>query len=90
MYRDLLTGPLILSLPLSQTHSDLRSAESIHGVRPYVSLRDLHFTLLYVVVSQQCDKHLYMTSCPNARNHNTCIHLPQNRVYGAKDGILHY
>ena len=34
-------------------------------------LQDLHFTLLYVVVSQQFDKHLYLTSCLNAHNHNT-------------------
>ncbi|KAK2168342.1 hypothetical protein NP493_1234g00001 [Ridgeia piscesae] len=47
-------------------------------------LWDLHFTLLYVVVSQQFDKHLYLTSCLNARRHNTCIHLPPNRVYCAK------
>ena len=31
-------------------------------------LRDLHFTLRNVVVSQQFDKHLYLTSCLNARN----------------------
>ena len=48
-------------------------------------LRDLHFTLLYVVVSQQFDKHLYLTSYINARNHNTCIHLAQNMVNCAKD-----
>ena len=77
---------LILSLPLSQTHGDLRS--TILG-RMCLS-RDLHFTLLYVVVSQQFDNHLYLTSCLNARNHNTYIHLPQNWVYGAKGGILHY
>ena len=34
-------------------------------------LRDLHFTMLYV------DKHLYLTSCLNVHNHNTCIRLPQ-------------
>ena len=53
-------------------------------------LRDLHFTLLYVVVSQQFDKQLYLTSCLNAHNHNTSIHLPQNRFYCAKDSILYY
>ena len=40
-------------------------------------LQDLHFTLLYDVVSQQFDKRLYLTSCLNACNHNTCIRLPQ-------------
>ena len=51
--------------------------------------RDLHFTLLYVVVSQQLDTHLYMTSYLNVHSHKTCIHFPQN-MYCAKDGILHY
>ena len=51
-------------------------------------LRDLNFTLQYIVVSQQFDKHLYLTSCLNAQNHNTCTHLLQNRLYSAKDEIL--
>ena len=46
------------------------------------------------MVSQQFDKHLYiflyLTTCLNVHNHNTCIHLPQKRVYCAKDSILHY
>ena len=36
---------------LSQTYSDLRSAENKHDFRSYVSFTDLHFALLYVVVS---------------------------------------
>ena len=48
-------------------------------------LRDLHFTLLYIVVLQQFDKHLYLTRCLNAHHHNTFV--PQQV---AKDGILHY
>ena len=52
-------------------------------------LRDFHFTLLCVVVSQQFGKHLNPTSCLNAHNHNTCIHLPQNRLNCAKDDIFH-
>ena len=79
---------LILSLPLSQTHSDLRSAESIHDFRPYVSLTGFAFLNVvrcgFTTVSQ---KHLYLISCENARNHNACIHLLKNRD---KDGILHY
>ena len=53
-------------------------------------LRDLHFALLYVVVFPQFDKHLHLTRCLNAHNHNACIHLPKNRLYCAKDDILHY
>ena len=82
---------LILSLPLSQTPSDLRSAESIHDFGPYVSFTGFAFYIaVYVEVSQQFDEHIYLTSCLNARNHNTCIYLPQTTVYYAKYGILHY
>ena len=31
----------------------------------------------YVAVRCGFDKHLYLTSCLNARNYNTCIRLPQ-------------
>ena len=43
------TSNLILSLPLSQTHSDLRSAESIPDYRPYVS-----FTGFAVYIAVRC------------------------------------
>jgi len=32
---------------------------------------------LYIVVRCGFDKHLYLTNCLNAHNHNTCIRLPQ-------------
>ena len=31
----------------------------------------------YIAVRCSFDKHLYLTSCLNAHNHNTCIRLPQ-------------
>ena len=31
----------------------------------------------FYVVRCGFDKHLYLTSCLNAHNHNTCIRLPQ-------------
>ena len=65
---------LILSLPLSQTRSDLRNAESIHDFKPYVSFTGFAF---YIAVRCGFDKHLYLTSCLNAQNHKTCIRLPQ-------------
>ena len=40
-------------------------------------LWDLHFTLLYVVVSQEFSKHLYLTSCLNAYNQNTYVYFRQ-------------
>ena len=39
-------------------------------------LQDLHFTMLYIVVLISTLV-LYLTSCLNAHNHNTCVHLPQ-------------
>ena len=90
---------LILSLPQTQTvshkhYSDLSSADSIYDFRPYVQFYGICIyillTLLYIVVSQQFDKHLYLTSCLNAHNHNICTHFPQNRLYCAKGGIFHH
>ena len=60
---------LILSL-----HNDLRSAGNRHDVRPYVSFTGFAF---YIAVRCGFDKHLYLTSCLNAHNHNTCIRLAQ-------------
>ena len=31
----------------------------------------------YIAVRFHFDKHLYLTSCLNAHNHNTCIHFAQ-------------
>ena len=65
---------LILSLPHYHRHSDLRSADNRHDVRLYVSFMGFAF---YVAVRCGFDKHLYLTSCLNAHNHNTCIRLAQ-------------
>ena len=56
----------------------------MNDFNPYVS-RYLHFTLLYVVVSQQFDEHLYLTVCVNAHNHNACL-LTMREIYQT----LHY
>ena len=39
----------------------------------------MYFTgvAFYIVVRCGFEKHLYLTSCLNAHNHNTCIPLPQ-------------
>ena len=47
-------------------------------------LRDLHFTLLYVAVSIST----YLTSCLNARNHNTCIRLAQTGCTARKMALF--
>ena len=65
---------LILSLSHYHSHSDLRSADNRHDVRPYVSFTGFAF---YIVIPCGFDKHLYLTSCLSAHNHNTCIRLTQ-------------
>ena len=40
----------------------------------YVSFTGLAF---YIAVRCGFDKHLYLTSCLNAHNHNTCVRLSQ-------------
>ena len=65
---------LILSLSCYHRHSDLRSADKRHDVRPYVSFTGFAF---YIGVRCGFDKHLYLTSCLNAHNHNTCIRSAQ-------------
>ena len=66
---------LILSLPYYHRHiGDLCSADNRHDVKPYVSFTGFAF---YIAVRCGFDKHLYLTSCLNAHNHNTCICLPQ-------------
>ena len=57
---------------------DLRSADNRHEFRPYVSFTGFEF---FIAVRCGFDMHLYVTSCLNAHNHNTCIRLPQLYIY---------
>ena len=60
---------------LPHYHSDIDIAIYVgRRFRSYVSFTGFAF---YIVVRCGFDKHLYLTSCLNAHNHNTCIHLPQ-------------
>ena len=63
-------------ITLSYTHSDLRCADNKHDVtvRPHVSFTEFVF---YIAVCCGFSKHLYLTSCLNAHNHNTCMHMAQ-------------
>ena len=66
---------LILSLPHYNSHIAIYAVQikdTILG--PYVSFSGFAF---YIAVCCGFDKHLYLTSCLNAHNHNTCIRLPQ-------------
>ena len=51
---------------------DLRSADNRHEFKPHVSFTGFAF---YIAVRCGFDKHLYLTSCLNARNHNKCVPL---------------
>ena len=66
---------LILSLSHYHRHLTIYDVQIIHvDVRPYVSFTEFAF---YIAVRRDFDKHLYLTSCLNAHNHNTCIPLAQ-------------
>ena len=65
---------LILSLPHNHRHSDLCSADNRHS--PQI-LAVCIFYGFCIAVRCGFDKHLYLTNCLNAHNHNTCIRLVQ-------------
>ena len=72
---------LILNLPHYHRHVALRSADNKHDFRPYVSFTGFAF---YIAVRCGFDKHLYLTSCLNAHNHNTCNVRPKQDVLRKK------
>ena len=42
----------------------------------------------YIAVRCGFDKHLYLTSCLNAHNHNTCIRLPETGCTARKIALF--
>ena len=50
----------------------------------------MSFTGLAFDVAVRCgfDKHLYLISCLNAHNHNTCIRLPQTGCTARKIALF--
>ena len=42
----------------------------------------------YIAVRCGFDKHVYLTSCLNAHNHNTCIRLPQTGCTARKMALF--
>ena len=70
---------LMLSLPHYHRHIAICVAvvqiiDTPHKFRPCVSFAGFAF---YLAVRCGFHKHLYLTSCLNAHNHNTWIRLPQ-------------
>ena len=65
---------LILSLSHYHRHIAIYVVQIIDMILSRMCLTGFAF---YIAVRCGFDKHLYMTSCPNAHNHNTCIRLVQ-------------
>ena len=65
---------------------NLRNADNRHKFRPYVSFTG--FELFFIAVRCGFDIHLYVTSCLNAHNHNTCIRLPQTGFTARKIALF--
>ena len=42
----------------------------------------------YIAVCFGFDKHIYLTSCLNAHNHNTCMRLPQTGCTARKMALF--
>ena len=65
---------LILSLPHYHRHISIYVVQIIDTMLGRMCLTGFAF---YIAVRCSFDKHLYLTSCLNAHNHNTCIRLAQ-------------
>ena len=65
---------LILSLPHYHRHIAIYVVQIIDTMLSCMCLTGFAF---YIAVRCGFDKHLYLTSCLNAHNHNTCIRLAQ-------------
>ena len=79
---------LILSLRHYHAHIAICVVQIIdtpHNFRSYVFFAGFAF---YIAVRCGFDKHLYLTSCLNAHNHNTCIRLPQTGCTARKMSLF--
>ena len=65
---------LILRLPHYHRHIAIYVVQIIDTILGHVSFMGFAFS---IAVRCGFNKHLYLTSCLNAHNHNTCIRLPQ-------------
>ena len=79
---------LILSLSHYHRHIAIYVVQIISTILGRMCLlRDLHFTLLYVVVSINT-YNFYLTNCLNAHNLNTCIRLAQTGCTARKMALF--
>ena len=66
---------IILTLPHYHRHIAIYVVQIIYTI--LVGRVCFYGLAFYIAVCCGFDKHLYLTSCLNAHNHNTCIRLPQ-------------
>ena len=76
---------LILSLPHYHRHIAIDVVQIINTISGRMCLPEFAF---YIAVRCGFDKHLYLTSCINAHNHNTCIRLPQTGCTARKMALF--
>ena len=76
---------LILSLPHYHRHIAIYVVQIIDTILSRMCLAGLAF---YIAVRCGFDKHLYLTSCLNAHNHNICIRSPQTGCTARKVALF--
>ena len=78
---------LILSLPHYHRHIAIYVVQIIDTLLGRMFFKGFAF---YIAVGLCCgfDKHLYLTSCLNAHNHNSCIQLPQTGCTARKMALF--
>ena len=75
---------LMLSLPL-HIHITIYVVQIIDTILGRASFTEF---ACYIAVSCGFDKHLYLTSCLNAHDHNRCIRLPQTGCTARKIALF--
>ena len=75
----------ILSLPYYHRHIAIYVVQIINTILGRMCLTGFAF---YIAVHCGFDKHLYLTSCLNAHNHNTCIRVPQTGCTARKMALF--
>ena len=76
---------LILSLPHYHRHIEIYVVQIINTFLGRMCLTGFAF---YIAVRCGFDKHLYLTSCLNAHNHNSCVRFLQTGCTARKMALF--
>ena len=76
---------LILSLTHYHRHIAIYVVHIINTILGRICFTGFAF---YIAIRCGFDNHLYLTSCLNAHNHNTCIRLPQTGCTARKMALF--